>query len=150
MFLCLFLVNFLTALCFLWVDLEEPLFTIMWATANKGLKLGWWWWLGYYLGYYQFFLFGRFPSHPWSTFSGANFGISLCLWIEVDKRALIALPCTLSLLPLLFSTPIASPSLFLSIFHLGMGWGPLVINKTGRDGESVCVRGGVLVRNSQA
>lgn len=53
---------------------------------------------------------------------GANFGISLCLWIGVDKRPLIALSPTLSLPPLLFSTPIASPSLFLSPLHLG-SWG---------------------------
>ena len=90
------------------------------------------------------FVFSRFPSHPRSTFNRANFGISLCLWIEVDKGALIALPCTLRFVPLVFSTPIASSSFFLSIFHLGMGWGPLVINKTGRDGESVCVGGGCL------
>lgn len=61
--------------------------------------------------------------------------------------------------PLLFSAPIASPSLFLSPLHLGFwGGGLLVINKMGSDGEWVCRWGGVgarvgggraLVRHSQ-
>lgn len=50
-------------------------------------------------GNYQnffFFFFSWFPSHP---FREADFGISLCLWIRVHKRALIALSLTRSSTP---------------------------------------------------
>lgn len=90
------------------------------------------------------FFFFWFPSHPESTFREANFGISLCLWIRVHKRALIALSLTQVFSP--SSSPIASPSLlFFLLFHLGCGVGGLwSLIKWGETG-SVCGGGGVGV-----
>lgn len=85
----------------------------------------------------KFLVFRWFPSHPESTLRGANFGISLCLWIGVHKRPLIALSLTLtqsSTPPLLYSHSF-SLSLSFPFSIWASGRGPLVINKMGRDGE---------------
>lgn len=100
-------------------------------------------------GYYQKFLvFSRFPSHPESTFRGANFGISLCLWIGVHKRPLIALSLTQSSTPPLLYSHSFSLSLSFSFpfGHRGGGFWSLI--KWGEMGSG-CVCGGALVRHSQ-
>lgn len=78
-----------------------------------------------------------FPSRPESTFRGENFGISLCLWIRVHKRALIAL----SLLLLLFSHSFSLSPTFFSFSFGHRGEGPRSLIKWGETG-SVCGRSG--------
>lgn len=104
--------------------------------ANEGLKLGYVW-VGCF-GYYQFFVFSWFPSHPGSTFRGANFGISLCLWIELDKRPLISSQSSTPPFP--YSHSFSFSFFLFSIWEWGGGLWSLI--KRGEMGSlCVCVGG---------